>query len=63
MLKDEIKKKINKKDTKITQVNRWNSWPWSWDQDNLMEYKLKKIIKPNFQLTQYWRMKSEKKLT
>jgi hypothetical protein len=42
MLKDKIKKKISrKKDIKTTRVNLLNSQPGSWDQNNLIESKLK----------------------
>jgi hypothetical protein len=49
--------KFKKKTHKATWVNRLNSWPESWDLDNLIEFKPKQIIKLNFQLASYWRMK------
>jgi hypothetical protein len=48
MLKDEIVKKMPiKKDKKKTRVNLFNMRLESWDQDNLIESKRKKIMKPN----------------
>jgi len=41
---------------KITQINRVklsNPWPGSWDWNNLIERKLKQIMKSNSQLTKH----------
>jgi hypothetical protein len=39
---------MNNKTPMLTRVNPANSWLESWDQDNLIERKLKQIMKPNF---------------
>jgi hypothetical protein len=37
-------------------------WLELWDYDDLVKNKSKQIIKPNFQLTQYWKMKLKKSI-
>ena len=65
MLKNEIEKKIQlgkgKKKTQVNQVISSNSQPKSWDWDNLIKIKLKKIMnKPNME-EQNWNWKIHKK--
>jgi hypothetical protein len=49
--KNKLKKK-HKNRLKLTRVNPSNSWPESWDKDNIIENKLKQIMKHNSQSTQ-----------
>jgi len=66
VLKYKIETKINKKKTqKITWITKANpfvlsSWFESWDDDNLIESRLKWITELNCQLTKCWRMKLKK---
>ena len=65
MIKDKIEKKIQlgkgKKKTQVNQVISSNSQPKSWDWDNLIKIKLKKIMnKPNME-ERNWNWKIHKK--
>ena len=53
MLNDEIKKKII-----LGQPVKPATWLWDWD--NLIENKLKQIIKFNSQSSMYWKVKLKK---
>jgi len=54
MLNDEIKKKII-----LGQPVKPATWLWDWD--NLIENKLKQIMKSNSQSSRYWKMKLKKR--
>jgi hypothetical protein len=55
--------KEQKNPIQVIQVNPPNSWPESWDKNNLIKRKSKQIIKFNSQSTQYWRIKFKIKKT
>jgi len=58
MLKDKIeKKKIKNKTTRVNTINLSKLQPKSYYRDNLIESKLKQIMKFNSQSIQCWKIK------
>jgi hypothetical protein len=63
MLKDGIEKKKNQfkiknlKKQKLNRTNSWNSWPWSWDQNYLIEGKHEKNRESKFLIVQNLKIK------